>query len=354
MLLSILVPVYNVEKYIGKCIDSLLVQTGMPFEIVLLDDGSTDSSGSICDAYAVQHPKLIRVIHKENEGLLLTRRRGFQEAKGDWVACVDSDDYVKPNYLQTIAEAIAQYDCDMFLFDYESFYPDGHTEASGIEFHEIQTFVGDDRTRIYEKRLLKNKYNNMWSKVVRRSVIDLDFDYSVYGVKNMCEDAIQSYALYTRANRIIFLPKVLYCYRRSIQSITAQVDLPYWYALRVGYELGWDYIDRWQMSPDVIHAYASRCISYYCDFTRWIFRKSSISSSEDKDSLIRQYMLENPYFQRAVREYRKELLATRYLKLRNPRLIHYLTSGSPTYKRARLLLSLEAGLQKLLAHSPNK
>ena len=152
MLISFLVPVYNVENYIEKCINSILSQKGADFEIVLLDDGSTDNSGEICDAYAKEYPDIVRVIHKENEGLLLTRRRGFKEAKGDYVACVDSDDYISSDYLQTVVMALEEYNCDMLMFDYESFYPDGHTEPSGIDVKEVQIYEGEDKKEIYKRR----------------------------------------------------------------------------------------------------------------------------------------------------------------------------------------------------------
>ena len=94
MLFSVLIPVYNTSKYLDECINSVLSQTEKNFEIVLLNDGSTDNSGDICDSYAEKYPDFIRVIHKENEGLMMTRRRGFKEAKGDYFICLDSDDYL--------------------------------------------------------------------------------------------------------------------------------------------------------------------------------------------------------------------------------------------------------------------
>lgn len=78
LLFSFIVPVYNTSKYLNECIESLLCQKGADYEIVLIDDGSTDGSGEICDSYAKKYPDTVRAIHKENEGLLLTRRRGFK------------------------------------------------------------------------------------------------------------------------------------------------------------------------------------------------------------------------------------------------------------------------------------
>lgn len=317
MLISYLVPVYNVEMYIRQCLDSILCQQGADFEVVLLDDGSTDGSGDICDEYARAYPGTVRVIHKENEGLLATRRRGFLEAKGDWFVCVDSDDYILENHLQTIVDTIQEHDCDMVMFDYQSFYPDGHTEPSGIPFHSVKVFKGAGKQEIYEKRLLKNKYNNMWSKAIKRSVMDFDTDYGAMGVKNMCEDAIQSYELFTRAERIVFVPQVLYAYRRSIASISANMGPDYWQAMRVSFELGWKYLRLWDMPEAVSRAYGTRCISFYCDLLSWLVCKAPMEEIRRRELFARVF-LENEAYALAAEQYQGKYFATAYLKLRNP------------------------------------
>ena len=320
MLISYLVPVYNVEKYIRQCLDSILAQKGADFEVVLLDDGSTDTSGAICDEYARAYPEIIRVLHKENEGLFATRRRGFREAKGDWFVCVDSDDYIVESHLQTIAKAIREHDCDMVLFDYESFFPDGHTEPSGIDLNCVQIYEGTGKRDIYKKRLLKNKYNNMWSKAIKRSVLDFDTDYSIYGVRNMCEDAIQSYELYTRAQKIVFVPQALYAYRRSIASISSSFTMDYWHAIRVSDELGWKYVQLWEVPETVAQAYGARCICDYCDFLTWLLTKAKMDEAQRK-AVFSAVFLENTWFSLAAKRYQKKYLATKYLRLRNPMIV---------------------------------
>lgn len=339
MLISYLVPVYNVEKYIRKCLDSILAQTGAEFEVILLDDGSTDSSGAICDEYAKAYPNTVRVIHKENEGLFMTRRRGFLEAKGDWFVCVDSDDYIKENHLQTIVRAIVQYDCDMVMFDYESFYPDGHTEPSGIDITDIQIYEAPEKQALYKKRLLKNKYNNMWSKAIKRSTLDFDTDYSIFGVKNMCEDAIQSYALFTRAEKVVYIPEALYAYRRNIVSISSNIGIDYWHALQVSCELGWKYIAQWNMDKEIVQAYGARCISFYCDFLTWLLTKAEMEEAQRKN-LFNRVLLENDAFAKAADCYDKKHFATKYLKLRNPVIVRALLSRRP-YAAVKMILQAE-------------
>lgn len=320
MLISYLVPIYNVEKYIRKCLDSILCQSGVNFEVVLLDDGSTDNSGEICDEYAQVYPDIVRVIHKENEGLLATRRRGFQEAKGDWFICVDSDDYILENHLQSIVAAIEKYDCDMIMFDYKSIYPDGRIEESGIDITDCQVYEGTKKQELFEKRLLKNKYNNIWSKAIKRSVLDFGTDYKVFGVRNMCEDAIQSYELYSRASKIVFLPQALYMYRRSISSITSNITMDYWHAILVSSELGWKYVNQWGVPRNIVRAYGARCVSDYCNFLAWLLIKSDMGINRKKE-IFQKVFLKNKFFDYAVKQYKREYLTTKYLQFRNPILV---------------------------------
>ncbi|MBU3807950.1 MAG: glycosyltransferase, partial [Candidatus Phocaeicola faecipullorum] len=99
--ISVIVPVYNVAALLPRCIDSLLDQEFTDYEVLLVDDGSTDRSGRICDEYKEKDVR-IRVIHKHNEGVSRTRNRGIDEAKGEWITFVDSDDYVTPGYLSDL------------------------------------------------------------------------------------------------------------------------------------------------------------------------------------------------------------------------------------------------------------
>ena len=110
MKFSIIVPVYNTEKYLKECLDSLINQTYRDFEIILVDDGSTDSSGEICDIYAEQNPDRIKVIHKPNGGLISARITGNKHASGDYILNVDSDDFVSLDLLKTVNEKIEEYD----------------------------------------------------------------------------------------------------------------------------------------------------------------------------------------------------------------------------------------------------
>lgn len=115
-MVSIVVPVYNVKSYLRECIDSILAQTYKEFELILVDDGSVDASGRICDEYGII--PCVRVIHKKNEGLGMARNSGMEIARGDYVAFLDSDDYWKPDALEGLMSGIAKYGADTCLGGY--------------------------------------------------------------------------------------------------------------------------------------------------------------------------------------------------------------------------------------------
>lgn len=116
---TVVVPVYNVEKYLGKCVDSILAQTEPDFELLLVDDGSTDGSGRLCDKLAEKDGR-VRVIHQKNQGLGGARNTGIQQAQGDWLLLVDSDDWIEPQTLEKTMEAGLREEADLVMFAYRS------------------------------------------------------------------------------------------------------------------------------------------------------------------------------------------------------------------------------------------
>ncbi len=121
---SVIIPVYNVEKYLKMCVDSVLAQTFKDYEIILVDDESTDSSAQICDEYAEKYP-FISVIHQKNKGLGGARNTGIYEAKGDYLLFLDSDDKIHPELLGICEDKIKKYGCDMVFYDLVDTYEDG-------------------------------------------------------------------------------------------------------------------------------------------------------------------------------------------------------------------------------------
>lgn len=211
---SILIPVYNVEKYIRKCLDSVVNQTYKDFEVIIMIDGSTDSSANICEEYAAKDERL-KVFYQENRGLLLTRRNSLNKAKGEYILFLDSDDYYELHLLKTINEYISKYSCDLLLFRFKRVTNAGKVYATDINiFPDESIFTNDNKNLIWETVIASNKLNNIWAKVVKRDLIDFETDYSPFKDKKG-EDLLQSLPLLYNANKILYLDKTLYNYRLS-------------------------------------------------------------------------------------------------------------------------------------------
>lgn len=254
MFFSILVPVYNTSEYLRECVDSILGQSFRDFELVLVDDGSTDHSGTLCDVFAAADDR-VRVIHKENEGLMMTRRRGFREARGDYFVCVDSDDkFCDPDALRKIRDMIVSTGCDLVIYNYVYGAGGGRPERTSalLDCENGHVFEGEEKMRLYEKLLTSNNMNNMWIKCPARHVVDVDVDYSQWKAQ-ICraEDLFQSYPMLTNAQRVAYMTDPLYFYRWTPGSIGNKPKFRYADALRCIYQRENGYMDTWNVSAQV-------------------------------------------------------------------------------------------------------
>ena len=126
-MISVIVPVYNVEKYIERCVESVLAQTHKEFELILVDDGSTDLSGEICEKLKTKDNR-IRVFHQENKGLSAARNKGLIEAAGEYITYIDSDDYVDAFYLEVLHQNAVQYHADISVCGYQRVWENNKTQ----------------------------------------------------------------------------------------------------------------------------------------------------------------------------------------------------------------------------------
>ncbi len=211
---SVIVPVFQVKDYLEKCILSILTQTYRNLEIILVDDGSTDGSEIICDQFALRDER-IRVLHKENQGLSSARNTGLDYATGEYIAFVDSDDWIDERYIHQMYEVCKKYECDICqcgFFDAvcdDIFYKDhgGYPSIySPIEFAYA------------EFSLLSWDCIVCWNKLYRASL----FKNIRFPVGRIHEDEYVTYMLTYNANKIAVLPTRLYYYRRRNDSIVGR------------------------------------------------------------------------------------------------------------------------------------
>lgn len=214
-LVSVIVPIYKVEDYLERCISSILNQTWADFELILVDDGSPDGCPLLCDQWRKKDSR-IKVIHKENGGLSDARNSGLKIASGEFIAFVDSDDWVSPDYLQILVESLQKNDCDII----ECGIIRTRGETDGIRSGDGNTKVSLFQTEDALKQLIKDGlfHQYVWNKLYKRSVIDGIFFEK--GKTN--EDEFWTYRVFGNAKRIGKIEVPLYYYFQRAASIMGE------------------------------------------------------------------------------------------------------------------------------------
>lgn len=221
--LSIIVPAYNIEDYINQCIDSILKQTYTDFELIIVDDGSTDLTADICDKYAAMD-KRIHIQHKKNGGLVSARKAGLEVARGEYAAYVDGDDWVCPDIFQKLCDKAIETGADMVIGD---FWTAGSIQTETTQNMSEGLYHKEDlKEKVYPYMLSKGEYFShgflpaVWGKIYRRSLlypIQMQVDEKI----RLGEDAACSYLCLLHAESIYYLKEAyLYYYRIRENSIS--------------------------------------------------------------------------------------------------------------------------------------
>ena len=249
MLFSIIIPVYNVEKYLEECLKSVLEQVKQVSEnceVLLIDDGSNDSSGRICDLYKKAYPQQVRVFHNINQGLLMTRRFGFQQARGEYIINCDSDDVLEPYALSKLQNIVEKYDApDVVMFNYSTY--DGATKKVAIE----NIFTDDidckvDKNSVLKEFMVRHSIVSMCGKMVKRTCIDTKRDYREFGRISTGEDTLQSVEIFSNAKTFVYLNEVLYDYRCG-SGMTGKFDPDYYFTFRRIFEEIAQQKEKWKL-----------------------------------------------------------------------------------------------------------
>ncbi|MBQ9761493.1 MAG: glycosyltransferase family 2 protein [Oscillospiraceae bacterium] len=212
-LISIIVPVYKVEAYLGPCVDSILAQTYRNIEIILVDDGSPDCCGGICDDYANRDSRVV-VIHKKNGGLSDARNAGMEIAKGDYFVFVDSDDLLPEKAVETLLEIAQRTDAQLVIGDHRRFadVPEATGESHGYGVMTTEEAMGD---------MFRNGCA-AWARLYRREV----HEGILYPVGEINEDEAIVLRLLERCSRVAKTDAVVYHYRCRPESITTSSFSP--------------------------------------------------------------------------------------------------------------------------------
>ncbi len=275
-LISVIVPVYNIAQYLPECVDSILGQTYPNTEIILVDDGSTDESGSICDEYAERFPNVVAV-HQKNRGLSGARNGGIEVATGEYYAFIDSDDYISPVFLEALYRQIDEHGCLMATVRHGVSFYDGHEPRLAQTIDEAADATLETEVEYQTELLYQKSWNGSVWRLCHRDLIE----DGMFPEGLLFEDLATTYKMVRKAGPVAVLDSTeLYAYRQrdtgimrrsysqektaSCIAVTQQVysDICTWY-------------------PELEAAVSSRCFAV----NRVIFSQVPVSMKADRDVL---------------------------------------------------------------------
>ncbi|MEC5424037.1 glycosyltransferase [Virgibacillus sp. C22-A2] len=212
--ISIIVPIYNLHHLLQKCVDSILAQTFTEFELILVNDGSTDRSGNICDEYA-NLDKRVKVIHKENGGVASSRNAGLEVAIGKYIGFVDNDDYINEFMFETLYDNAIIHSSDIVVCDFQNVDEDQHCNTMKFDSeYRVQNFNNKEAlNQIYTKKDATFVYS--WNKLYRKHLFeDISYEFG-----NLYDDESVAHKLLYHSEKVTYIQTVLYYYVKRIGSI---------------------------------------------------------------------------------------------------------------------------------------
>lgn len=247
-LFSIIVPVYQSQETLNECIESVLRQQCQNYEIILVDDGSTDMSGKICDEYADRYPGNISVIHKSNKGPLMARIEGIRMSQGEYLLFLDADDSYAPRILHKLENILKSQNADIIIFNYYRCYKYGKSELNKPLYRNGQKFKENEKQKLYQELATGFELNALWQKCLRRELLGNLNDFLRFGEMMIGEDKMVSMEAVDRADKIIYMADGLYNYRIEENSISHSLSLKHYKDMDKVYRRTLEYLERWNMN----------------------------------------------------------------------------------------------------------
>lgn len=288
-MISVIIPVYNVEQYLRQCVDSVLAQTYTNYEILLVDDGSTDNSGEICDEYSRKDSR-IKVIHQKNAGLSEARNRGFNPANGEYVYFLDSDDWIKAETLYALAQKAYQDNADIVFFDSMSF------EDSEKGYQIPQRYI---RKCEYSTNKGLTVFDKMQTHKEFHSAVPLLFFRKTFLVESgirfypgiLYEDMLFAFEALTKADIVAQCKEAFYQRRYRNHSITqSKVSEKNFVSASIVYKELVSFSEQEGIfDNDSVQKFISRCAYRFID----IYSQLSLDEKEDENRLLYQRLIED-------------------------------------------------------------
>lgn len=255
---------FNVERYLPECLNSLRSLDFPDFEVVLVNDGSTDSSLTLCQEFKQDFAHPVVLLNQENKGLLGARRAGFAASHGKYIISLDSDDMLRQDALSIVNDAICCSGADVIFYGYSR-----SKEFSDPLYPPLEPsrfYKADEIRNIF---CSTNRMNAMWFKAVARHCIGLEARFDAFGHLNMGEDAVQSALIYDCAESAVFVPEALYFYRSNDSSISLNIGRSYLDDMEKVHAYLESFAGKWDLgvsSGGLSSQLASRCVEEICHF----------------------------------------------------------------------------------------
>ena len=321
---SVVIPVYNTDKYLRQCLDSVVGQSWQELEILVVDDGSTDGCGRICDEYAARDSR-ITVFHTDHRGLSAARNTALDRASGEYIAFLDSDDWLESNAIRRFLDAALQTGADVVACRFYQEYVNTTLRSTGPE--EGFTAEGEAilRSMIVEKKITED----VWNKFYKAGL----FENIRYPEGRLFEDKATTYQLLRKAEKLVYLPDCLVHYRNrenslsNLHSMNSLLD--YWWAFRQRYE------GLHTLSEEYHRQTLANCISAVSRVWRWIAgctREEKRQAARELDEMQRFVREHEPEIRKDPRYARHTKAACRYVKSRNPALFRLLYLMTRLYR----------------------
>ena len=316
MKFSILIPVYNVEIYLERCLDSILQQRIDDYEVILVNDGSTDNSKTICEKY-VQKDNRFRLVNQKNRGLLIARRTALKLAKGDYILFLDSDDFWESNLLEELVNAIGRSEPDVIIYGFNNYEEFTQRKEEELIFDNGTLFDQNNKDYYIKAWICNPNLNAIWSKAVKRQCIDYWNGYEEFEGLSSGEDYIQSVYIIDNASSILYLGKALYNYRKNDNSISHVFNPNKISEFFVARMFFWAYIkEKWSHSSEIID-------SFWRVFYIWLIRNlEQLYETGDRKAILKwnESVVNNELYKEAQRYYSQHWFRLCY----HERLILYL------------------------------
>lgn len=219
-MISIIIPVYNVSRFLSRCLDSILNQSYSDFEVILVDDASTDSSKAICKKYALKDERFHLIENKRNLGISLSRNKGLLNSRGEYITFIDSDDEISQNYLEILMGILLEYDVDISCVKWNHVSEEYSSSNQCLQNNELAVKLYDNSS--YMKYILSPRSGSyVWGKLYKRaSLEDVWFEEGMN-----YEDILYTAKVLTKASKIALVDAVLYHYRQVSTSIVHSIDI---------------------------------------------------------------------------------------------------------------------------------